>query len=98
MNQLSAFSADIPANAIVGTVQAVQANYYRVSLSAPEHYPSPHLLCTRRARLKKLGQSVAVGDRVCVEEPEWSSQRGAITAVLPRQTFLSRPPVAENLS
>ncbi|MGK7912508.1 MAG: ribosome small subunit-dependent GTPase A [Synechococcus sp.] len=94
MTQLSAISADIPANAIVGTVLAVQANYYRVSLSALEHYPSSHLLCTRRARLKKLGQRIAVGDLVCVEEPEWSSQRGAIAAVLPRQSFLSRPPVA----
>ncbi|MEL7084106.1 MAG: ribosome small subunit-dependent GTPase A [Cyanobacteria bacterium P01_G01_bin.4] len=94
MTQLSTTSGAHPADSIVGTVLAVQANYYRVSLMNPEDYPSSHLLCTRRARLKKLGQRVAVGDRVCIEEPEWGSQRGAIAAVLPRHTFLSRPPVA----
>lgn len=94
MTQLSTTSATIPTDAIVGTVLAVQANYYRVSLSSSQNYPSQNLLCTRRARLKKLGQKVAVGDRVCIEEPEWVSQRGAIAAVMPRQTFLSRPPVA----
>ena len=87
-------SPELPDKAILGTVLAVQANYYRVSLTQPHSYPSSALLCTRRARLKKLGQKVAVGDRVCVEEPDWSSQRGAISAVLPRQTFLTRPPVA----
>ncbi len=52
------------------------------------------LLCTRRAKLKKLGQRVSVGDRVLVEEPDWAGSRGAITAVLPRQNFLARPPIA----
>ena len=85
---------ELPDNAIVGTVLAVQANYYRVGLTSPLDCPASDLLCTRRALLKKLGQKVAVGDRVCVEEPDWSNQRGAIAAVLPRQTFLSRPPVA----
>lgn len=52
------------------------------------------LLCTRRAKLKKLGQRVSVGDRVLVEEPDWAGGRGAITAVLPRRNFLARPPIA----
>jgi ribosome biogenesis GTPase len=52
------------------------------------------LLCTRRTRLKKIGQRVMVGDRVLVEEPDWVDGRGAISDVLPRKTLLDRPPVA----
>ncbi|XGV95851.1 MAG: small ribosomal subunit biogenesis GTPase RsgA [Leptolyngbya sp. BL-A-14] len=52
------------------------------------------LLCTRRSRLKKIGQRVMVGDRVEVEEPDWEGGRGAIAQVLPRQSELDRPPVA----
>ncbi len=89
---------------LVGTVIAVQANYYRVRLDSHPLAPSPgghkappllpHLLCTRRSRLKKIGQQVMVGDRVEIEEPDWAGGRGAIAQVLPRQTELSRPPVA----
>jgi ribosome biogenesis GTPase / thiamine phosphate phosphatase len=84
-------------SSIVGTVVAVQANFYQVRLD-PE--PSSHaetplnLLCTRRTRLKKIGQQVMVGDRVVVEEPDWTDARGAISQVFPRQTELNRPPVA----
>ncbi|MBD0334514.1 MAG: small ribosomal subunit biogenesis GTPase RsgA [Cyanobacteria bacterium Co-bin13] len=90
-----------------GTVLAVQANYYWVKLDdvavepgsdAPDSvYSKPrpeNLLCTRRARLKKVGQRVMVGDRVQVEEPDWAGGRGAIAQVLPRSTMLDRPPVA----
>jgi ribosome biogenesis GTPase len=77
---------------LLGTVLAVQANYYQVRLDVQES--APHLLCTRRARLKKIGQQVMVGDRVEIEEPDWGGGRGAITNVLPRQTVLERPPVA----
>ena len=35
-----------------------------------------------------------VGDRVLVEEPDWVDGRGAIAAVMPRQTQLDRPQVA----
>jgi ribosome biogenesis GTPase len=45
-------------------------------------------LCTRRSRLKKIGEKVLVGDRVSLEEGE------AIAAILPRTTILDRPPVA----
>jgi ribosome biogenesis GTPase len=35
-----------------------------------------------------------VGDRVVIEEPDWTGQRGAIAEVLSRQTQLDRPPIA----
>ncbi len=79
-----------------GTVVAVQANFYQVQLDARlgVPYPRERLLCTRRSRLKKLGQQVMVGDRVRVEEPDWAGNRGAIAAALPRRSVLDRPPVA----
>ncbi len=52
------------------------------------------LLCTRRTRLKKIGQKVMVGDRVLIEEPDWQDARGAISQVLTRSSELQRPPVA----
>ncbi|MBD2019826.1 small ribosomal subunit biogenesis GTPase RsgA [Leptolyngbya sp. FACHB-36] len=76
---------------LVGTVLAIQANYYQVQLNPPE---ARMLLCTRRSRLKKLGQRVMVGDRVAVEEPDWIDGRGAISQVFPRRSELDRPPVA----
>ncbi|BAZ51770.1 ribosome small subunit-dependent GTPase A [Nostoc sp. NIES-4103] len=98
---------------LLGTVVAVQANFYKVQLvkeygkmreiremreQNPPHLPHPPhppiLLCTRRTRLKKIGQQVMVGDRVVVEEPDWAGGRGAIADVLPRQTQLDRPPIA----
>ncbi|MEC4814711.1 MAG: small ribosomal subunit biogenesis GTPase RsgA [Scytonema sp. PMC 1069.18] len=98
---------------LVGTVLAVQANFYKVQLEAEEqrskgaeenesfsiplasmHSPLPSLLCTRRSRLKKIGQQVMVGDRVIVEEPDWSGGRGAIAEVLPRVSELDRPAIA----
>ena len=66
-----------------GTVVAVQANFYRVRLDNGDTF-----LCTRRSRLKKIGEKVLVGDRVGLEEGE------AIAAILPRTTILDRPPVA----
>ncbi|QLE58511.1 small ribosomal subunit biogenesis GTPase RsgA [Nostoc sp. TCL26-01] len=62
-----------------------------LSPSAPQPFS---LLCTRRTRLKKIGQQVMVGDRVLVEEPDWAGGRGAIAEVFPRQTQLDRPPIA----
>lgn len=83
---------------IVGTVVAVQANFYHVRLDQAlrdsNNSQLSHLLCTRRTRLKKIGQSVMVGDRVIIEEPDYQDARGAISQVLPRKTELSRPPVA----
>ena len=118
---------------LLGTVLAVQANFYRVQLDskAGEAQPAeevdgerkerglladnpiyscsaspvssvplisspnpPLLLCTRRTRLKKIGQQVIVGDRVVVEEPDWAGGRGAIADVLPRNSQLDRPAIA----
>lgn len=95
---------------LLGTVLAVQANFYRVkldiadkgdkeestpvsALSSPSP-PPPILLCTRRTRLKKIGQQVMVGDRVVVEEPDWAGGRGAIGEVLSRKSELDRPAIA----
>lgn len=76
---------------LLGTVLAAQANFYFVKLDAA---PTDRLLCTRRTRLKKIGQQVMVGDRVQVEEPDWIGRRGAIVQVFPRETVLDRPPIA----
>lgn len=91
-------------DSLMGTVLAVQANFYQVQLEGiycPESdrtlavdLPQPQMLCTRRTRLKKIGQQVMVGDRVIIQEPDWEGGRGAISQVLPRTTELSRPPVA----
>lgn len=89
---------------LLGTVLAVQANFYRVQLDVKDQSTrvqgdrtdcSPvMLLCTRRTRLKKIGQQVMVGDRVIVSEPDWSGGRGAISDVLPRESLLDRPAIA----
>lgn len=87
----------IAAEPLLGTVLAAQANFYWVKLDAasrPDASQTDVLLCTRRTRLKKIGQQVMVGDRVQVEEPDWGAERGAIAQVLPRQTELDRPPIA----
>lgn len=76
---------------ITGTVLALQANFYRVQL---DDYPDTVLLCVRRARLKKTGQTVHVGDRVEVEDPDWQGGRGAVSAILERQNLVERPMVA----
>lgn len=80
----------------MGTVLAIQANYYSVALQIQSNNSTEtlRLLCTKRSRLQKLGHQVMVGDRVIVEEVDWNSKRGAIADVLPRKTRLNRPPVA----
>jgi ribosome biogenesis GTPase len=75
-----------------GTVVAVQANFYQVKLA--NNPAAKSLLCTRRTRLKKIGQNIMVGDRVLIEEPDWQAARGAIGRVKPRLSELQRPPVA----
>nr|RNJ70437.1 MAG: small ribosomal subunit biogenesis GTPase RsgA [Leptolyngbya sp. IPPAS B-1204] len=90
------WSEPAAADSLIGTVVAAQANFYWVQLTSPlpDAAQSNLLLCTRRTRLKKIGQQVMVGDRVEVEEPDWLAQRGAIAQVFPRQTELDRPPIA----
>ncbi|HSM80972.1 MAG TPA: small ribosomal subunit biogenesis GTPase RsgA [Nodosilinea sp.] len=79
-----------------GLVVAIQANYYRVRLplGAAAGSRPLELLCTRRARLKKTGQQVMVGDWVQLEAVDWAGGRGAIAAIAPRRTVLDRPPMA----
>lgn len=77
---------------LLGTVIAVQANFYLVQL--PVTAVKQELLCTRRTRLKKIGQNVMVGDQVIIDQPDWQGGRGAIAQVLPRQTELDRPQIA----
>ncbi|MFM7219035.1 MAG: small ribosomal subunit biogenesis GTPase RsgA [Nodosilinea sp.] len=81
---------------LLGVVTAVQANFYWINLSSPtpDQPFTQRLLCTRRARLKKIGQQVMVGDWVEVTDVDWSGGRGAIAQVYPRQTILDRPPIA----
>lgn len=82
---------------LTGVVLAVQANYYWVQLDGSAvavDAVTETLLCTRRSRLKKIGQQVIVGDRIVVEEADWVSKQGAITHVFPRRTELDRPPIA----
>lgn len=108
MHEVSAELADQPnpqtaaSEPLLGIVLAVQANFHWVKLDALaplehglDHSVDPNfLLCTRRTRLKKIGQQVMVGDRVQVEEPDWAGGRGAISQVFPRRTELDRPPIA----
>ncbi|OKH11629.1 small ribosomal subunit biogenesis GTPase RsgA [[Limnothrix rosea] IAM M-220] len=82
--------AQADVGSVTGIVTAVQANFYHVQ----PRDGSADLLCTRRTRLKKVGQRVMVGDRVVVEEIDLQDRRGAIAKVLPRKTELDRPPVA----
>jgi ribosome biogenesis GTPase len=100
----------VDSSLLVGVVLAVQANFYQVKLDGKlveafrlglgvesesgSEASAVLLLCTRRSRLKKIGQQVMVGDRVVVAEPDWAGGRGAISEVLPRQTELNRPPIA----
>lgn len=74
-----------------GIVVAVQANFYQVRLKG---FPCQKLLCTRRTRLKKIGQRVMVGDQVILEEIDYTEGTGAIAQVLPRHSELQRPLVA----
>jgi ribosome biogenesis GTPase / thiamine phosphate phosphatase len=96
MNQIS--PGPLNSGQLEGTVLAVQANYYFVqfdaAMLAKGLAESRQLLCTRRSRLKKIGQKVMVGDRVIVEEPDWAGNRGAISQVLDRSSELDRPPIA----
>lgn len=98
LQQGSDVQLDASVQPLTGTVMAIQANYYWVRLDPSNECSVTSepvsLLCTRRARLKKIGQRVLVGDRVLVEEPDWSGGRGAIAQVMPRHNELDRPPIA----
>jgi ribosome biogenesis GTPase len=84
----------LPSESFLGTVIAVQANFYVVRLDGTTQGEISSLLCTRRSLLKKTGQQVMAGDRVWVEQASLADDRGVIVEVLPRKTLLDRPPVA----
>lgn len=80
---------------LIGTVIAAQANFCQVQIDpATPAVGGESILCTRRARLLKIGISVMVGDRVVIEEADWQGGRGVIAEVLPRRSELDRPPIA----
>lgn len=83
----------VSSSSALGTVVACQANYYQVRLGV-DGDESLCFLCTRRARLKKLGRQVVVGDQVLVEELDWQDRRGAIATIQPRTNLLDRPPIS----
>ena len=87
--------ADIHATALVGTVIAVQANFCNVQIDPQlPDVGGKLILCTRRARLQKIGVSAIVGDRVKIDEIDWQGLKGVVIDVFPRHSLLDRPPVA----
>jgi ribosome biogenesis GTPase / thiamine phosphate phosphatase len=80
---------------LVGTVIAVQANFCQVQIDLDTPSVGGKLiLCTRRARLQKIGISAIVGDRVTIDEVDWQGLKGVVIDVFPRHSLLDRPPVA----
>ncbi len=87
-----------------GLVVALQANYCWVELDqslpllavsqSAAAAPITRLLCTRRTRLGKTGQTICVGDRVRVDGIDWAAARGAVASLQPRSSLLERPAVA----
>ncbi len=82
-------------SSLVATVIAVQANFCEVQIDPnTPTVGGKSILCTRRARLQKIGINVMVGDRVIIEEADWQGGRGVVADVFPRHSELDRPPVA----
>jgi ribosome biogenesis GTPase / thiamine phosphate phosphatase len=79
---------------LLGTVIAIQANFYRVQLSADRSGLPVVLLCNSRMLLAKMGVKIMVGDRAIVVEPDWANQKGTISEILPRTQEFDRPPVS----
>ncbi|MCP9808099.1 ribosome small subunit-dependent GTPase A [Cyanobium sp. HWJ4-Hawea] len=82
------------AEGLPGLVVALVANFCWVQLDQQGPGGVERLLCTRRTRLAKGGQTVWVGDRVRVEGIDWVQARAAVSAVDPRRSLLQRPAVA----
>ncbi len=86
-----------------GIVVALRANFLEVEIDESIYLnfldkknikTSRRLLCTCRSRLNYQGSFISVGDRVLLEAVDWNSNRAVISTVLPRESFLIRPPVA----
>jgi ribosome biogenesis GTPase / thiamine phosphate phosphatase len=88
-------STDSISAQLIGTVIAVQANFCEVQIDLDTPIVGGTLvLCTRRARLQKIGISAIVGDRVTISEIDWQGLKGVVIDVFPRHSLLDRPPVA----
>ncbi len=87
--------SNLISGSLTGTVIAVQANFCQVQIDRDAlEVGGKSILCTRRARLQKIGINVMVGDRVVVEEADWLGGRGVVADVFPRHSELDRPPMA----
>lgn len=73
---------------------AVLANFCWVELDRSGPQGLTRLLCTRRTRLGKSGLQICTGDRVRVEAIDWVAGRAAVGELLPRESLLERPAVA----
>eukprot|EP00890_Picochlorum_soloecismus_P001071 jgi/Picsp_1/1965/NSC_05431-R1_protein len=73
---------------------AKEENATELSTSINVSLPKDRLLCVVRALLKKIKRKVLVGDRVRVVGIDWADGRGMVEDVLPRNTKLDEPPVA----
>ena len=80
--------------ALPGLVVAMVANFCWVELDQAGPGGVDRLLCTRRTRLGKSGQTICVGDRGRVDGVDWAQGRGAVAVLEPRQNLLHRPAVA----
>ena len=90
---MAEFSATSTSTA-TGIVVALQANYLEVELHAPPDGIPGRLLCTRRTRLSHRGAAVHVGDQVSIEAIDPVQARAVVADVAPRDSWLTRPPVA----
>jgi ribosome biogenesis GTPase / thiamine phosphate phosphatase len=77
-----------------GRVVALLANFCWVELDSPGPGHTTRLLCTRRTRLGKSGLQICTGDWVELEGIDWAAGRAAVGTLLPRQSLLERPAVA----
>lgn len=75
-----------PQAALSGLVIKQEANFYSVALGERVY------LCSMRANLKKAGENIRVGDRVQLEALD--AERPVIAELLPRQSVLHKPAVA----
>jgi ribosome biogenesis GTPase len=94
MESLTMQSPAMAVEALPGLVVAMVANFCWVALDQAGPGGVERLLCTRRTRLGKSGQTICVGDRVRVDGVDWAQARGAVAVLEPRQSLLNRPAVA----
>jgi len=89
---------------VKGLVVTIKANYSIVEIDLNQSQPFSHnglvglnnlrFLCTLRKRLTHRGFSVRVGDRVVLESIDMNAFTAVISNLEPRESLLSRPPVA----